>query len=127
MHDRNQNDELAEDGLHVAAGLFRDIAPFYDRIYQLFMQDSDRAGEVDHSQELEVIHPVVIIVSKECQGRSDVTQEAREQVLQSNLIETVFWSDARVKRCDKLEDNVYHPDNIDTHLQCLGAILNDFF
>ena len=106
MHDRNQNDKLAEDGLHVAAGLLRDITPFDDRIYQLVMQDRDRAREIDYSQELEVIHPVELIVCKECQCGSDITQEAWEQVLESDLIETVLRSDARVIRRDKLENDV---------------------
>ena len=116
MHDSNQNDELTEDGLHIATGLLRDITPFDDRINQLVVQDSDRAREVDYSQELEVVHPVVIIVSKECQCGSDVTQEAWEQILESYLLEFVLRSNARVIRCNKLHNDVYHPDNIDYHL-----------
>ena len=51
MHNREQNDELAEDRLHIALGLLRYVALGHDWINCLF-QDSHSANEIVRTKEL---------------------------------------------------------------------------
>ena len=55
------------------------------------MHDVYRPEEVDHdAEELQVVHPLVLVVEEDGQGGEDIKEEAREQVLLSDVDEAVL-------------------------------------
>ena len=68
MHDREEDDQLAEYALYVALGLLRDVALGHHGIDRL-VQDSHSTVEVIRAQKLQVVHPAVLVVEEQRQRR----------------------------------------------------------
>ena len=88
MHDCKEDDQLAENALHVALGLFRDVALSHYGIDGL-VQNTHGTIEVIRAQKLQIVHPAVLVVEEQRQGRKQVENEGRLNVVLGDFREFV--------------------------------------
>ena len=73
--------------------------------------------EVNCSQELEIVHPLVLIVEDQGECGKHIEDEAVEEVPERNIAEVVLLAKINLERSQELQDDVHDPDGVDHLLQ----------
>jgi hypothetical protein len=122
VHNGEKNDQLTKDGLHVVLGLLGHVAAG-DCWFDYPTQNVHTPWEMVRTKELEIVQVLIVVVHRERQGWEHVKDETREDVVTSDVDETVRL--ILLTWCHERQGDIDAPDNVKEKLQLSGVLVKD--
>jgi len=122
VHYSEENNEHAYHGLHVGLGLLANVALGDDGVDGAG-EDLHGAREVVRAQELQIVHPPVLVVKNESHDREHVEDEAGKDVVFGDVLEFVRVGHVLLLRGQEAKNDIDDPETIDDLFQGLGVLL----